>query len=91
MRYLHLLLPLLALAACKQEGTAPVAKASATPAAATPDAAPSAIASATAPSIAGIARKVSEENGLYSFDYSYPAQAGAIPALKAWLEAIARM
>ncbi|WP_338466463.1 DUF4163 domain-containing protein [Novosphingobium sp. ZN18A2] len=33
------------------------------------------------------ARTVKEANDLYSFAYSYPAQAGAIPALKTWLDA----
>ncbi|HQS98494.1 MAG: hypothetical protein B7Y31_04810 [Novosphingobium sp. 16-62-11] len=33
------------------------------------------------------ARDVHEQNELYQFDYSYPASAGAIPALKALLDA----
>lgn len=33
------------------------------------------------------ARKVSEQTGLYEFDYSYPAAAAAIPPLRDWLEA----
>lgn len=32
------------------------------------------------------AREVHEDNALYQFDYSYPASAGAIPALKALLD-----
>lgn len=32
------------------------------------------------------AREVHEENDLYVFDYSYPASAGAVPALKALLD-----
>ena len=33
------------------------------------------------------ASKVSESNKLYEFDYSYPAEAARIPALKRWLDA----
>lgn len=32
-------------------------------------------------------RAIKEANALYEFTYAYPAQAAAIPALKAWLEA----
>lgn len=39
------------------------------------------------PAPAAEARKVSEKNDLYEFDYSYPAAAAAIPALRDWLEA----
>lgn len=48
-------------------------------------AAANAVATASAPQ--GAAREVKEENDLYEFTYSYPAQAGAIPALKGWLDA----
>lgn len=44
-------------------------------------------ASATAASAAPPARSVKEENALYSFEYSYPAQAGAIPGLRVSLDA----
>lgn len=81
----------LALAGCEQNAPAPAAKAgaatSATGSPATPSAAASAQASVSTPTAAGGARTVSEQHDLYSFDYAYPAQAGAIPALKAWLDA----
>lgn len=78
MRPIGLVL-LLALAACQQ--------------AAPPAAAPSTAATATAPAAqaapapAATARAVSEKSELYEFDYSYPAEAAAIPALREWLEA----
>jgi hypothetical protein len=80
----NLLLPIsivLLLAACKKEEVAspPISGASA-------EASASAGAVAV-PANRGVARAVSEENDLYDFDYSYPAQAAAIPALKAWLDA----
>ena len=40
-----------------------------------------------APARGGGARKVKETGPLYDFEYAYPAEAGAIPALKAWLDA----
>lgn len=40
-----------------------------------------------APVRGGGARKVKETGPLYDFEYAYPAEAGAIPALKAWLDA----
>lgn len=43
-------------------------------------------ASATAAASGGGASAVSESTDLYEFDYSYPAAAGRIPALKAWLD-----
>lgn len=74
---------LLALAACGSgapaPGSAPSAIASSEPSA--PPAAPA----PPAPKAAAV--KVSEENDLYQFTYSYPAQAAAIPALKARLDA----
>lgn len=60
------------------EDTAPMASESAAAAA---SAHPSAAASAAAP--ATVARSVEESNALYEFEYSYPAAAAAIPALKA--------
>lgn len=73
----------LALAACSQPAPAESdpaidASASAVPASAEPPAPP-------APTAA--ARKVSESNDTYEFAYGYPAQAAAIPALKAELDA----
>ena len=40
-----------------------------------------------APVRSGGARKVKETGPIYDFEYAYPAEAGAIPALKAWLDA----
>ena len=86
MRAGLMLLLATALAGCSN--ATPDGKASATPevrasASAATAAAPS---SATEPPPAQ-ARKVSEENDLYQFAYSYPAQASAIPALKTLLDA----
>ncbi|RVU07628.1 DUF3298/DUF4163 domain-containing protein [Novosphingobium umbonatum] len=70
----------LVLTACgKGEATAPTAAASSAGTAPQPPAPPV--------PVAGVARKVHEETKLYAFDYSYPAAAEAIPALKSWLEA----
>ena len=71
-----LLLPsLLALAACWQpQPDPPQPTASATP-------------TADATSGANGARQVQEETDTYLFAYSYPAQAGAIGSLAAWLDA----
>ncbi len=72
----------LLLASCQQ----PAAPEKATPApAANASAAPAAPPVPPAP--ASAARKVSEKNDLSAFDYSYPAAAAAIPALRDWLEA----
>ncbi|NOU03544.1 MAG: DUF3298 and DUF4163 domain-containing protein [Novosphingobium sp.] len=71
---------LLALAACSPASDeAPVPKASATTAAAPASAAPPSVPPAQA-------RSVEDKTPLYDFDYAYPAQAAAIPALKAWLD-----
>lgn len=55
-----------------------------------PEASGSAIAPPAAPEMPAqtliAAREVHEDNDLYQFDYSYPASAGAIPALKALLD-----
>lgn len=68
------------LAACGGAGDAPSQGASAaTGASPTPAASP-----ATPP---GVARKVKIANDFFDFDYSYPSAAGAIPGLKAWLDA----
>lgn len=76
---LALALPL-ALAACSAapDTAAPTGSASAPAAAPVPPA---------PPPPAAAARKVSVHNDLYEFDYSYPAAAAAIPALKARLDA----
>ncbi|OYW45075.1 MAG: hypothetical protein B7Z36_05470 [Novosphingobium sp. 12-63-9] len=71
----------LALAACSGGAPPPDGQASATASPASAPAAPPA-----PPAVAAAARKVSEANDLYEFDYAYPAQAAAIPALKALLD-----
>ena len=76
------------LAACKNE--VPPLKATATSRASSSSAPMSSDAAATASAIStdndGVASKVEESTDLYEFDYSYPAAAGRIPALKAWLD-----
>lgn len=68
------------LAGCSVKEEAPV-----------PEASESAIAVPAAPDVPVqtpvAAREVHEDNELYQFDYSYPASAGAVPALKALLDA----
>lgn len=87
-----LLASALALAACGS-GTPTTAKASASsPASASASASASAVTSGPVtppapPAPAAAALSVKESNDLYSFTYSYPGAAGAIPALKAWLDA----
>ena len=75
------------LAACKREAPPPTATASATSSNASVATAPGTIASASAAASGGGASKVEESTDLYEFDYSYPAAAGRIPALKTWLDA----
>jgi hypothetical protein len=70
----------LCLAACGGEGDAPSAGASAAS-----SAMPNPPATPTAAS--GAARKVKIANDFFQFDYTYPAAASGIPALKAWLDA----
>lgn len=80
MRNAMLALPaILLLAACQKEEPEATPTSRATPEASA--------AAAPAPAAKGVARSVDEDNDLYEFTYSYPAQAGAIPALKAWLDA----
>ena len=74
------------LAACTSEAPPPTATASATSSSASVAPAPGMIASASAAASDGGASKVEESTDLYEFDYSYPAAAGRIPALKAWLD-----
>lgn len=81
MRSLALILLSLSLAACSGEADAPLA--AETSAAAHAAAAP---AVAAAPPAAK-AVSVKEETALIQFDYAYPAQAAAIPALKGLLDA----
>ena len=73
------------LAACKSEAPSPAATATASSAATASASAPRATAVASASG--GGASKVAESTDLFEFDYSYPAEAGRIPALKAWLDA----
>jgi hypothetical protein len=76
-----LILPLLALWACSAEKSAVPA---ATASAAIPGA--TATASASAEPL-GEARSVKVSNDLFEFEYAYPAQVAAIPALKSMLDA----
>ena len=76
---------MLAMAGCNRPASSSPEDARATPAA---SALP--MASASAPAAAqpvGGARSVKIDNALYQFDYSYPAAAGAIPALRQQLDA----
>ena len=74
------------LAACKSEAPPPTATASARASSAPVAPGSTASASATSTASGGGASKVEESTDLYEFDYSYPAEAGRIPALKAWLD-----
>jgi hypothetical protein len=83
---LPIMLVALALStACKAEVSP---RAAATAAANATTAAGQGQARASAKAIAGRggASQVAESTDLYEFDYSYPAEAGRIPALKAWLD-----
>lgn len=73
----------LLLVACQQEKATsePTAGASASAKPASP------MPPVPAPGAKSVARAVKESNDLYEFEYSYPAQAGGIPELKAWLDA----
>lgn len=83
MRRPAIVLLLLALAACK--GSAPAEdRAAPSPAAA---ASPVASAVAAAKADPAVARSVEDKTPLYEFGYAYPAEAAAIPGLKAWLDA----
>ena len=77
------------LAACKSEAPFPAATATASSAASSAATASASASRATAVASAsgGGASKVEESTDLFEFDYSYPAEAGRIPALKAWLDA----
>ncbi len=79
-RYAVLVLPLVLLVACKQ-------KESASPSAMNASGAPAqSVQAKVGPAIAAAARKVKEENPLFSLDYAYPAAAASIPGLKAKLD-----
>ncbi|MFM2371785.1 MAG: hypothetical protein RIS85_1507 [Pseudomonadota bacterium] len=80
---ISLLVSAAVMAGCSGDKT-PNASSSASPSAAAPAApAPPAAPSAQTPVTA---REVHESNDLYEFDYTYPANAGAIPALKDLLD-----
>lgn len=72
------------LAACSRENpeapAAPQASEAAVPA-------PAPVETRASAALPVAARKVRESNALYEFSYSYPASAGAVPALKAYLDA----
>lgn len=81
MRTLALFLPALLLVSCNSSDEAK------TPSLDTASASPTA-ALALAPAAGpASARKVSEDNDLYVFEYAYPAVAATIPSLKAYLDA----
>ncbi|MDE2435447.1 MAG: DUF3298 and DUF4163 domain-containing protein [Sphingomonadales bacterium] len=82
-----LLISLAALAGCKAAQPSEQAKAPPPGMAAASAPTMAASASASASASAGAALAVSEETPLYQFAYSYPAAAGRLPALKAWLDA----
>ena len=77
------------LAACNSEAQPPAATATSSAQSASTSISTSTgvRASASASATSGRASKVEESSDLYEFDYSYPAEAGRIPALKAWLDA----
>lgn len=77
---LLLLTPLVLLAACSGEKTPAPAQTTEAPPPAPPPPSPPAQTPVTA-------REVHEKNDLYEFDYSYPAAAGAVPGVKALLDA----
>ena len=76
------------LAACNSEGPPPTATAtsSANSSSASVSTGPGTSASATASASGGGASAVKESSDLFEFDYSYPAAAGRIPALRTWLD-----
>ena len=87
MRLPICLIPLALMIGCKSEApSATASQTSATPALSAGGSTASG-AAAAASAVDGGANKVEESSELYEFDYSYPAEAGRIPALKAWLVA----
>lgn len=85
MRTQTMLLAALLATACQQESaTAASGQAGAAPPLAVPVATASAAASPASPAHG---REVNIDTDLYTFEYSYPAQAAALPALKALLDA----
>ena len=83
-----LLIAVALLASCEREAPPPTATTTSSARAfgASVPTGTAANASATAAASGGGASAVSESTDLYEFDYSYPAEAGRIPALKAWLD-----
>lgn len=73
------------LAACKREVPSPTSRATASSVATASE--PTSRATAIAAASRGGPSKVEESTDLFEFDYSYPAEAGRIPALKFWLDA----
>jgi hypothetical protein len=82
MRGVGLLMSVAALAGCSK---APQGEGA--PSKAAPEVVASAVAVAQSDGPQGRSRKVAVQNDLFDFDYAYPAGAGRIPALKAWLDA----
>lgn len=80
MRRVVPLVAALLLSACGKDAAQPAAVASS-------PASPAPVAAATPAPPMAKARTVKEETPLYSFDYAYPAEAAAIPALKARFDA----
>ena len=77
------LVGVLALAACKASAPGAPTEAASTAPAAVASTAATAIPTIQPSTPAAAARKVKDSNDLYVFEYSYPAAAAAIPALKA--------
>ena len=82
-----ILIATILIVSCKGEATPPAATGTARSASASVSTGSTVTASASASATGGGASKVEESSDLYEFDYSYPAEAGRIPALKAWLDA----
>ena len=86
----RLLVPLIAvalLAACQREAPPPTATATTRTSSTTAPSRDATSPPATSTTSGGGASAVNESTDLYAFDYSYPAEAGRIPALRAWLDA----
>jgi hypothetical protein len=81
------LIAVVLLASCKSEAPPPTATTSARSSSVPVAPGSTSSASATVAASVGGASKIEESSDLYEFDYSYPAEAGRIPALKAWLDA----
>lgn len=82
MRLTAIVLPMVLLAGCQDGESQPQATLAATDAAAAAETTPAEPASPVAKAVA-----VKDSNALYEFEYAYPAEAAAIPALKAQFDA----